>query len=234
LARVRSAGEIVVGLDQNNLPFSTAHPQPSGLDYEIAALIAERLGVSLRVYWAYSSHDSYASKLASKQLCDVILGITPDARFAERVLYTRPYYRAQYLLVMRAGEAVPPGEAALAVEEGVAIRGPTGRTLHLYPSTDAVLEAVASGRERAGYVISTRGPWLAHERWPGRLDFHTMPGPADSFSISAAVRRSERDLRDAIDEAWADLERSGALARVFARWHVAYRPGAATEAGNQP
>ena len=53
LARVRSAGELVVGLDQNNLPFSTAHPEPAGLDYEIAGLLAEQLGVSLRVYWAY-------------------------------------------------------------------------------------------------------------------------------------------------------------------------------------
>src|SRR5262249_59323338 len=65
LARVRSAGALVVGLDQNNLPLSTAHPAPSGLDYEIAGLLAERLRVSLRVYWAYSSHDSYPSKLAT-------------------------------------------------------------------------------------------------------------------------------------------------------------------------
>ena len=54
LSRVRSAGELVVGLDQNNLPFSTAHPRPEGLDVEIAGLLAEQLGVKLRVYWAYS------------------------------------------------------------------------------------------------------------------------------------------------------------------------------------
>ena len=48
LARVRSAGEIVVGLDQNNLPFSTAHPEPAGLDFEIAGLLAKELGVRLR------------------------------------------------------------------------------------------------------------------------------------------------------------------------------------------
>src|SRR5207302_5766389 len=85
LERVRSAGVLVVGLDQGNLPFSTAHPQPAGLDYEIAGLLAERLGVSLRVFWAYSAHDSYPSKLAAKQLCDVILGVMPDDRFAQRV-----------------------------------------------------------------------------------------------------------------------------------------------------
>ena len=127
LARVRSAGELVVGLDQNNLPFSTAHPEPSGLDYEIAGLLAEQLGVSLRVYWAYSSHDSYPSKLASKQLCDVILGVMPDDRFAQRVLYSRPYYFANYQLVVRAGEGPPADREAVAVEEGVAVRGLKGR-----------------------------------------------------------------------------------------------------------
>ncbi len=95
LARVRSAGELVVALDQNNLPFSTAHPEPAGLDYEIAGLLAQQLGVRLRVYWAISAHDSYPSKLSSKGLCDVILGVMPDDRFGQRVLYSRPYYRGE-------------------------------------------------------------------------------------------------------------------------------------------
>src|SRR4029079_13437818 len=32
MARVRWAGVLVVGLDQNSLPFSSAHPSPAGLD----------------------------------------------------------------------------------------------------------------------------------------------------------------------------------------------------------
>src|SRR5205823_10246559 len=94
LTRIRSAGELVVGLDQNNPPFSTAHPRPAGLDYEVAGLLAEQLGVPLRVYWAYSAHDSYPSKLATKKFCDVILGVMPDDRFGRRVLYSKPYYLA--------------------------------------------------------------------------------------------------------------------------------------------
>ena len=75
LARVRSAGALVVGLDPNNLPFSTAHPTPAGLDYEVAGLLAAELGVALRVYWGISAHDSYPSHLATKRRSDVILGI---------------------------------------------------------------------------------------------------------------------------------------------------------------
>ena len=93
LSRIRSAGELVVGLDQNNLPYSTAHPKPAGFEYEIAGLLAKELGVRLRVYWAYSSHDSYPSKL-SKGLCDVLLGVTPDDRFEHRVQFSRAVWRS--------------------------------------------------------------------------------------------------------------------------------------------
>ena len=132
LARIRSAGELVVGLDQNNLPFSTAHPEPAGLDYEIAGLLAEQLGVSLRVYWAYSAHDSYPSKLAAKQLCDVILGVMPDDRFAQRVLYSRPYYVARYQTGRPLGRRTARGQRAAGRRgggRGARARGAAGAVL---------------------------------------------------------------------------------------------------------
>lgn len=227
LARVRSAGELVVGLDQDNLPFSTAHPQPMGLDYEVAGLLAEQLGVRLRVYWAYSAHDSYPSKLAARKLCDVILGVMPDDRFAQRVLYSRPYYFAGYQRVVRAGEREPAEPDPLAVEEGVAVRGLKGRDVRLYPTTEAILVAVAAGRVPAGYVISTRGPWLAEKRWPGALAFLPEAGSVDRYPICAVVRKADADLKNAIDRAWDELDRSGKLAQVFARWHIP-RDSAAT------
>ena len=221
LARIQSAGEIVVGLDQNNLPFSTAHPEPTGFDFEIAGLLAKKLNVRLRVYWAYSSHDSYPSKL-SRGLCDVLLGVTPDDRFEQRVQFSQPYYVAKYQVVVPARRDVSTVPDALAVEEGLALRGLKGRTTQTFPSTEAILEAVATGQARGGYVVSTRASWLAFQRWNGKLEF--LPGPLslDKFPICAAVRKSDGDLKAAIDRAWTELDRSGELARVFSRWHVSY------------
>ena len=99
------------------------------------------------------------------------------------------------------------------MEEGVAVRGLKGARCRSFPSTEAILEAVATGRVKAGYVISTRGPWLAHERWPGKLAFLPAAAIVDCFPICAAVRKSDRDLKDAIDRAWDELDRSGRLAR---------------------
>ena len=222
LDRVRSSGQLVVGLDHRNLPLSTVHPEPAGLDYEIAHLLADKFGVSLSVYWAYSSHGSYPSKLARKKLCDVILGVTPDERFSGRVLFSKPYYMASYQLAVRAGTGAPAdfGES-VAVEPGIAVRRFSGSSLK-YPSLDAVLEAVAAGEARAGYVISTRGHWLAQRRWPGQFKFLDSPAPVDRFPICAALRKNERDLKAAVDRAFDELAQSGRMAEVFARWHIPY------------
>ena len=223
-----------MGLDQNNLPFSTAHPEPAGLDYEIAGLLAEQLGVRLRVYWAISAHDSYPSKLSAKGLCDVILGVMPDDRFGQRVLYSRPYYHAKYQLVVRSGEG-PPAARGAAGRGGRSRRARAeGRAVRSFPSTEAILEAVATGRVKAGYVISTRGAWLAQERWPGKLAFLPAAESVDRFPICAAVRKTDGDLKDAIDRAWDELDRSGQLAQVFARWHIPYEPGAVAETRKEP
>jgi polar amino acid transport system substrate-binding protein len=225
LERVRSAGVLVVGLDQSNLPFSAAHPEPAGLDYEIARLLAEKLGVSLQVYWAYSAHDSYPSKLATKKLCDVMLGVMPDDRFGDRVLFSKPYSLASYQLVVPSGADTPAGldqvKEPLAVEPGVAARGLEGRKTQTYPDLEEVLKAVAKNQAKAGYVISTRGHWLAERHWPGKLRF--LDGAAaDRFPICAAVRKSEKDLKAAIDQALEELAESGKLAAVFERWHIPY------------
>lgn len=219
LERIRSAGTLVVGLDQHNLPFSTVHPKPAGLDYEIAALLAKELGVSLQIYWAYSSHDSYPSKLATKGLCDVILGITPDDRFGKRVLYSQPYYFAEYQMVVAAGAPEPKPDASLAVERGVAVLGVRDRTVIPYPDLETILADVAASKIPAGYVIAPRAHWLAHDRWPKQLMFRES---YDRVPICAALRKSDDALQSAVNEAFANLAKSGRLAEVFARWHIPY------------
>ena len=223
LQRIRGAGVLVVGLDHNSLPFSAVHPKPAGLDYEIAGLLAEKLQVSLKVYWAYSSHDSYPSKLATRELCDVMLGVMPDDRFGKRVTFSKPYYFVDYRFVVPASAGAPPEQTPFAIERGVALRGIKDRPTLEFASLESILEAVVNGKIQAGYVTAARGQWLAEERWPGKLNF--IPDgreSVDRFPICAAVRKSDGDLGAAIDQALVELAQSGKLAIVFKRWHVPY------------
>ena len=100
-----------------------------------------------------------------------------------------------------------------------------GANCRALPSTEAILEARGLGsRARAGYVVSTRAAWLAHERWRGEITFLPATGSDDCFPICAAVKKSDGDLKDAIDKAFDTLRRSGKLAEVFARWHIPFEP----------
>ena len=95
--------------------------------------------------------------------------------------------------------------------------------MHEHPSLNSILESIANGKEQAGYVIATRGRWLAEQRWPGKLKFvGGGSGSIDRFPICAAVRKTDSDLKTAIDEAFAELAESGKLAEVFRRWHIPY------------
>ena len=188
------------------------------------------MGVSLSVFWAYSSHDSYPAKLAYKKQCDVMLGVMPDDRFGDQVAFSKPYYFTDYRFVVPSDNPEVDRDDSIAAERGVALCGLRGRRVHEYPSLERILDAVARREEPAGYVISTQGQWLAEQRWPGRLRFiRSDSDAADRFPICAAVRKSDRDLREAVEQALDDLAQSGKLADVFSRWHIPYEARQAAE-----
>ena len=94
------------------------------------------------------------------------------------------------------------------------------------------MEAVVGGREQAGYVISTRGRWLAETRWPGKFAFlGGGPDSVDRFPICAAVRKNDAKLKQAIDRAFAELAKSGKLGEVFAHWHIPFERSTVLDEG---
>ena len=69
------------------------------------------------------------------QRCELTDQVEHFDRFAQRVLYSRPYYLASYRQVVRNGADPPGAQERIAVEEGVAVRGLKGRSVQWYPST---------------------------------------------------------------------------------------------------
>ena len=156
----------------------------------------------------------------------------PDDRFAQRVLYSRPYYVARYRLVVRPGDGPARGPGADGRRGG-------GRGARAEGARGAVLSqhrggpgGRRDGPGAGGLRDLDAGPLAGPRALAGQARRSCPPpSPSDRFPICAAVRKADGDLKDAIDRAWDELDRSGRLAQVFARWHIPYDPVAAPEPG---
>ncbi len=81
--------------DPNNLPYS--NQQKQGFENQLAAIIAEDLGVELSYLW-YPQREAFFRKTLDSGVCDVVMGV--PAGFQEAAT-TRPYYRSTYVFVSR-------------------------------------------------------------------------------------------------------------------------------------
>ncbi len=97
--RIRDRGELVVGMDPANLPYSSARDDRPGFDLEIARALADRLGVRLRIDWLDIQRETAVGELLERR-CDIVLGeavaanaVADEEELAGKVLYSRPTTR---------------------------------------------------------------------------------------------------------------------------------------------
>lgn len=211
--------------DPDNLPLS--HENGSGFENRIAQLIAQDWAVPLQYAWL-PDRRGFVRKTMGQGLCDVIIGV-PETfeRTATTAPYYRSTYvlvdRASAapppidfedarLKRMRVGVqligddmvASPPGYAlarhgATANVRGFPVPGDE-------PAAARMVHAIERGDLDAGVVWGPQTGWFArHASVPLRVT--PLAPPADlpkalsfEFSIAMGVRRSDKALREALDD----------------------------------
>jgi hypothetical protein len=139
-----------------------------------------------------------------------------------------PYLGAGYQLVRRSD--APPvrslaelGEARIGVEvESVPIYTlkQRGHRVHALDDSDAVIEAVADGRVRYGYLWGPLATWLLRDRAdvvPVR-EFE----PEERWDFALIVREAAVPLRERLDGALRRLVATGAIEEIAGRYGVRY------------
>jgi quinoprotein dehydrogenase-associated probable ABC transporter substrate-binding protein len=208
--------------DPDNLPYSNRGE--AGFENRIARLVADELHADLRYFWQ-EQRRGFVRKTLGAGECDLFVGV--PAGF-DKVLRTRPYYRSSYVAVHRHGEpgfagfapeqlrgrrfgvqligndlaASPPGYA---LAQGGAVDNVTG--FLVYGDGPAAARMIAALAERSIDVALVWGPqagWFAR-RAGVALDVAPAPAPAGlampfEYSIAMGVRKSDRALRDRLDE----------------------------------
>jgi polar amino acid transport system substrate-binding protein len=224
LAEIHRRGTLRVGLDASFPPFEMFDEQNQivGLDVDVAAAIAQSLGVELEI--VNIGFDGLYDALLARRVDLIISGLPYDPRWTEDVAYSHNYFNAGQMLVTLADK---PGLAkvedvahhTVAVEWG-SQADMEGRRLEQQlagvrlvrrESADEALEALFQGEADAAVVDAVSGV----RAFPRGLRIITYL--TDEWYV-AAVHIESQELLEAVNQALTHLEESGEMAKIQVRW----------------
>lgn len=108
IKEIQEKGVLVVGCDASYAPYSfvdvtTGNPEPVGIDIEIAKVLADRLGVELKL--EPMIFNAVISALATDKLDVVIDGVTPSDEQRETVDFSKEYMTCEEGIVIKTENA---------------------------------------------------------------------------------------------------------------------------------
>lgn len=106
LQRVQASGELVVATRVSPSTYFEAQGGPGGLEYDLAKLFAEELGVELRMVPTRSLNALFG-QLAAREVHLAAAGLTVTEARERRFRFTEPYMSVQQQLVYRQGNPRP-------------------------------------------------------------------------------------------------------------------------------
>jgi polar amino acid transport system substrate-binding protein len=172
---------LVVASDLDNPPFASVDESgvPVGRDVEMMQEIAAHLG--RRLEWKRMPFDRLLAAVETREvdLVCATIGVTPER--AERVAFTRPYYRTAIAVVVRVGRGEPTSLAELAGKRVAAGAGTTSQ------------RAVQRRLGASIGVFENKGEVPAGERLiTGEIDAAVMDGPAADALVGEGLGRLAR------------------------------------------
>jgi ABC-type amino acid transport substrate-binding protein len=251
LAKVRDKGVLNVALYHDFPPFSYEQDgRSTGIDVELATLIAEKLGVSASVRLVPPDETMEDDLRISERtghylggvVADVMLHVPYDPEFArgnDRVRLIAPYYREQIVVALDPGF----GDRELALDvftrEKVGVELDTLADLYLLSAYNGQIRdnvvhfrsvAEAARALKQGELAGVMAPRAELQAALGdqaanyRLGPIQMPGLRQSgWDVGAAVKADHGDLAVAVEEAVAALQAEGELERIFQRFGTTYQ-----------
>lgn len=249
LAQVKARGQIRVALYKDFEPFSDGEKGGSGVDVDIARLLAEKLGVKLQPLWFDADENTdddlrnmvWRGTLFGYGPADFMMHVPVDKEYMaknDKVIFFAPYYRERFAIA-RNLERVDKLESLEAFRsQKIGVEGAT------YP--DTILLSADAGAYRANVVhYKTAGEAIQGLKNGEVSAVMAMQGElegglagAKGFAISEpplpvlnrrqwplglAVKAGHEELARALQQAMNELASDGSLAKAFARHGVTYR-----------
>lgn len=226
--RIRQSGVITFATDASYPPFATLDGDGAivGFDVDVAREIGRRLG--LRAGFENVAYDGLLGTLIVGRDDAAISALVAAPGRLDEIAYTRPYFNAGPVLVLRSDVAPPPQPMrwsegkVLAVEYGSQAEAlarrwgqrVTGVSILARPGPRSAMAAVESGEADAGLVDAVSAyAYLAESR-----STLNMTAPVEDVVYVIAVARRSVELREALDSALKAMEADGTLETLRIEW----------------
>ncbi|MDE0204697.1 MAG: transporter substrate-binding domain-containing protein [Candidatus Tectomicrobia bacterium] len=243
LEKARERGTIVACADPYNMPFSSPDPNTPGFDVDIAREIATGMGLDIAYHWADTGTRGGLSRAIRLSIndgkCAFFMGVPDEPDMIEeyeekRLVITRPYVNMGYVLVGRTG-----GRSAKTLAEvkdakiGVIMftvadmdLSREGFKTDPYRISEENLAALQNGDVEFSLLLSSKVGWWLHQNPDSGLEIVDgfTPDPRMDYGLVIAVRRTEQDLKAAINEQLEKLVASGRIAEIVAKYGVPFLP----------
>jgi ABC-type amino acid transport substrate-binding protein len=213
--------------DPSNPPFSSQNATEPGFEVEIARAIANTVGAELSVHWTPTMREFVALRQLYDGRCDLLMGVPVTTRYTDdkpRLSFTAPYYvMTQVLVVPTVGGGASiatlqgklVGVQAMTLSDQLAWERGWHRKVYLRP--EDLFAALVSTEVDAVVVESTfAGPFL--KKSPGFTAVALGDAQRD-LPIGAAVRKTDAELKTAIDKALEHL-RDRSVPDILARYGI--------------
>ena len=226
LAAIQKAGKIIVGVEGTYPPF-TYHDQETneliGLDIEIAKAVGEKLGVE--VEFVEGAWDALLVGVQSGRFDTVINAVTASDERRQTYDFSTPYFYIPKQVVVRGDYDEIQSEDDL---EGKTIAtNITNVMIPYFEEHGASVVGIDTSGEAAELLLAGRVDFIGFSPvvLQSYLDQHPESDlkvafviPNSSDPVAIPIRKGEDRLREAIDQALAELAEEGVLSEICIKY----------------
>jgi len=224
--RVKSAGKLVIGLDDAFPPmgYRDASGKLIGFDIDAAEEVGKRLGI--KIEWQPTAWDGVIHSLNSKKFDAIWNGMTITDERAKQVAFTKPYIMDGQIAVVKFSEkrfkkiadlknvkiGAQKGSSALNAVKKL----PTAPAeLKEYEDNPKALLDLEAGRIDVVVIDNVTGRDFIAKR-PGQ--FKVVPGFISKEPFGVAFRKEDKDLREKVQKTLDKMVKDGSLAKISRKW----------------
>jgi polar amino acid transport system substrate-binding protein len=229
LQAITDRGTLTLCAHPDALPWASKTGPLPGFQIELAENLAARLGVSLTREWVVSA-------LQYRRVdCDVVFDAISgrDTAVEGGLRLSRPYQRSGVVLAVRDDSAVASlddlksGQRAGVLTGSLVAMTLNKRGVGITPfvQEDELMAALAAGEIDAAAITPTAIGW--YNTGNPQTPVRALPVFADdadlNWNLAVGMIGPDSRLREHIDAALADMVADGTVARIYARYGIAWR-----------